>query len=239
MSVRASVTLVLFDLDDTLFDHSYARRCGLRALQDEFPELERIDLDEFVEEHQRQLMASYGRVLEKTVSLERDRLDRFQRLLSIYGMAADEGQASTVEKVFRAAYNDNRRAVPGIKSLLSYLKPKAETGVVTNGLEVTQLEKLSVCRLECLVDFLLTSEEAGIQKPDSGIFVLALERASARAEDAVFVGDSWESDVLGAHGAGLRTVWLNRTGAECPDPDITTEIDAFDPLDRAVKALGL
>jgi HAD superfamily hydrolase (TIGR01509 family) len=54
------------------------------------------------------------------------------------------------------------------------------------------------------------SQEAGIEKPDRGFFELALKRAGCAAEAAVIVGDTWSADILGARGAGIRAIWLDR-----------------------------
>ena len=59
------------------------------------------------------------------------------------------------------------------------------------------------CQLIGFIDFLLTSEEARMKKPDPRN-LLALERAQTRREAAVVVGDSWPLDVLGAQQAGIR-----------------------------------
>jgi len=93
------------------------------------------------------------------------------------------------------------------------------------------------CRLEGLVDFLLTSEEAGVQKPDPRLFHLALERGHACRTTAVVIGDSWALDVVGAHHAGIRSIWLNRRQEPCPDARLTTELAAFEPLENVLQAL--
>ena len=62
------------------------------------------------------------------------------------------------------------------------------------------------------------SQAVGASKPDPRVFDRALERAECGPSEAIHVGDSWESDYLGAKRAGLRAVWLNRNGANPPEP---------------------
>lgn len=57
------------------------------------------------------------------------------------------------------------------------------------------------------------SQEISAAKPDPRLFQLALSRAGCAPQEAMFVGDSWEADVVGAQRAGLRPVWVNRSGA--------------------------
>lgn len=59
------------------------------------------------------------------------------------------------------------------------------------------------------LDFVLDSTEVGIEKPDPRIFALALERAGLEPPHAVYVGDLYSVDVLGARAAGLDAVLLD------------------------------
>jgi len=138
---------------------------------------------------------------------------------------------------YRRAYEAHRRAVPGVVALLAHLHPRLCVGVVTNGLVAAQREKMVACQLAGCIDFLLTSEEAQVKKPDPRLCLLALENAQTQREDAVVLGDSWTFDVLGAHQAGIRSLWLNRRHEPCPDPRLATELSAFEPLDHTLKAL--
>ena len=62
------------------------------------------------------------------------------------------------------------------------------------------------------LDFTITSKEVGAEKPHPLIFERALERAGARPENAVHVGDQLTSDVAGAANAGIAPVLLDRDG---------------------------
>lgn len=229
--------LVLFDLDDTLFDHQHSRRCGLLALQHAYPPLACLPIEDLVAEHERQLTASYDQVLDGTVSLTGNRLERFRCMFVNCGVAMPVAEVERAMQRYRRAYEEHRRAVPGVVALLAHLQPRLRIGVVTNGLVAAQREKLMACQLAGFIDFLLTSEEAQVKKPDPRLFLLALGKARTRREAAVVVGDSWTLDVLGAHQAGIRSIWLNRGQEPCPDPRLTTELSAFEPLEHTLKAL--
>lgn len=62
------------------------------------------------------------------------------------------------------------------------------------------------------VDCLVTSEEAGVEKPASGIFNLCLEKLRLPAGEVCFVGDNLDRDVKGAIAAGLQAVWFHPEG---------------------------
>ncbi len=69
-----------------------------------------------------------------------------------------------------------------------------------------------------LFDSVTFTQEVGVQKPDPRVFRFALDRVHQQPTGAVFVGDSWEADYLGATRVGMTAVWLNRTGGSAPSP---------------------
>jgi len=64
--------------------------------------------------------------------------------------------------------------------------------------------------LEPYIDFVVTSEEAGANKPKPPIFLLALKKAKVYAQEAIYVGDQYGTDVLGAKRVGISPILLDR-----------------------------
>jgi FMN phosphatase YigB (HAD superfamily) len=62
----------------------------------------------------------------------------------------------------------------------------------------------------------VVSADLGVAKPDAAVFEHALEQLDIDRADAVMIGDSIAKDVDGALAAGLRAVWVNRTGQPVP-----------------------
>ena len=62
------------------------------------------------------------------------------------------------------------------------------------------------------LDFVISSEKVGAEKPGAPIFQAALERATVDADEAVHVGDQHRSDVLGAKAVGIHAVLIDRGG---------------------------
>lgn len=65
----------------------------------------------------------------------------------------------------------------------------------------------------------VTSEEVRAYKPRPELFSAALQSVGVDAAEALYVGDSWRGDVLGAAGLGLASVWVNRRGLPLPAPE--------------------
>jgi putative hydrolase of the HAD superfamily len=231
------VKLVLFDLDDTLFDHQHCYRTGLEVLIREDPYFSRKTLEQLEDHYDRNLEDLHARVLQGLMTLEEARNERFRRLLVWCGGpdCVDTGRA--IAERFRAVYIDARRPVPGALGLLTALKPRVKIGIVTNNVTEEQKEKLLHCALHDVVDFMVTSEEVEEPKPGGLIFRTALERGGAEASEAVMVGDSWASDVMGAAGAGIRAVWFNRNGRPIPEPGLAEELTSFEPVEEALRVL--
>jgi len=66
--------------------------------------------------------------------------------------------------------------------------------------------------LSARVSFAVVSAYAGAAKPDRDVFTYACSRARVRADEAIHVGDAYLSDVLGARGAGIEPILIDRAG---------------------------
>ena len=85
--------------------------------------------------------------------------------------------------------------------------------------------------LESCLDFVVTSKEVGANKPEPPIFLAALERAGVSAPEAVYVGDQYQTDVLGARGVGIRPVLIDRL-------DLETEVSDCPRIHSLVELPG-
>jgi FMN phosphatase YigB (HAD superfamily) len=83
--------------------------------------------------------------------------------------------------------------------------------------------------------FSLAAGEVNVFKPDPGVFEHALQRVHVSAGEAIYVGDNYYADVVGARAAGLQPVLYDPLGI-FPDPDCAT-IKSFDELNSIVKVI--
>jgi HAD superfamily hydrolase (TIGR01549 family) len=232
-------TTVLFDLDDTLFDHRHARRAALAALRQAHPPLARFPFAHMDRTYERILREVHlSRVLTGQLSLEESRRLRTARFLAELGLRIEPNVERRLSQIRQSAYQRNRRAVPGAPALLRFLRASGiRVGIVTNNLRAEQEEKLRLTGLAPSVDVLVCSEQVGFNKPDPRIFRAALAEADATARTTVMVGDSWESDIVGAARLGIRPVWLNRDHAARPRWPAVQELRSLRPLAHASAVL--
>jgi HAD superfamily hydrolase (TIGR01549 family) len=225
------IKTVFFDLDDTLFDHQYSRRCGFMALKAMHPALSSADLRDLETVHEQLIWANYDKVLDGDISIHDAMTERICTVCTRFGIALTPADIPETVRHYDAAYQKSRRAVPGSRELLVRLRKEAGTGIITNGFKDLQEEKIAICGISPLIDILVISEEIGIKKPDKRIFETALALAEADPAETVYVGDSWNIDILPAYSCGMKTVWLNRYGQPCPNPAIAREIISFKGLE--------
>lgn len=230
-------SVVLFDLDETLFDHRNSSREALAWLRRTFPQIDHIPLDTLETEAFRILNETHERVLAGELTQDEGRLARFRRLFEWCEASVDPEALVEAIPRYRAAYRASRRPMEGATALLSALADRVRIGIVTNNFIREQEGKLADCGLTECIDFMVTSEEAGCAKPDHAIFDLALERAGRSADQAVMVGDSWEVDIEGARRAGIRPVWFNRYGVESSGSADVVEIKSLLPTDAVAGVI--
>ena len=97
--------------------------------------------------------------------------------------------------------------------VLSTLKTLKQRGLILGLLTAASKDANLLCSrlgLAPYLDFVVTTEEVGANKPESPIFLAALERAGVDASEAVYVGDQYETDVFGARGVGIKPILIDR-----------------------------
>jgi HAD superfamily hydrolase (TIGR01549 family) len=229
---------VLFDLDDTLFDHTHGARAALRGVYGKYECFHGRPFEELEEAHTRCLEELHLRVLAGDLEIDAARMERFQRLFLAAGVVSSEEQLAEAASAYRAVYVASRRAVEGALDLLATLQPRVRIGIVSNNLLDEQQDKVRLCGFDRYVDALVVSEEAGASKPDPAIFAIALARLECDRTEAVMIGDSWAADVEGARRTGIRPIWFNRTGLASPEPASgVTELAALSPIEPVLAAI--
>jgi len=218
---------VLFDMDDTIFDHSLTCRAALGRLRATERRLRGPSLDVLWHEYGRLLEMVHPDVLAGRLTVQEARVERFRQLARLCGFEVSSQTAAELSRRYRMNYQQLRRMVPGVRRVLERWKGRAVVGIVTNNEVAEQEEKLDHFGLRPLVDFMVVSAGVGVAKPDPEIFRIALARAGTLPEETVMVGDSWTSDIAGARATGILPVWFNRFHLARPEPWPVTEIDSF------------
>jgi FMN phosphatase YigB (HAD superfamily) len=203
------VSLVIFDLDDTLID----RRALLHRWAVGWAEAHALDPAEV-----RWLTAADG---DGFVS----RPAFFSAIRERYGLR--ESVDRLIER-YRERIPGLVERVPVVLTALEELRADGwRLAIATNGPARLQLEKIQCAGLEASVDAIAVSEEVGAAKPDARMFEAAAARCGQRLQDGGWVvGDCLTRDVAGGQGVGLHTIWLalgRSWDAAATRPDVVVE----------------
>ena len=100
--------------------------------------------------------------------------------------------------------------LPDAEKVVKYLAAKYPLTIISNGFKEVQYYKFEHSGLAPYFTHTLISEEVGINKPQPGIFKIALERNRITADEAIMIGDSYTSDIAGAKAAGIDQIWIHQ-----------------------------
>lgn len=227
--------LVLFDLDGTVLDHDGAaaeavEQWLLGAGWADAGEVASLaeDWDEIAERH-------FPAYRARQTTFQGQRRARLRDFLPRLGIDASTWADDRLDSVFDgylAAYEAAWRPFPDAEPCLQTLHHVVSVAALSNGDQAQQEAKVSRTGLGRYLDVVLTSSQLGVAKPDPSIFTLACQHLGVSPEATVYVGDRLEVDAVAASTAGLRGVWLNRTGRQGP-PGVET-IDSLALLPRLI-----
>ena len=219
--------LVLFDLDDTLHDDTYAYQSAAEEVAREVAAEHGIDALALKAADVAEAEGFWHRLSadDLKVKLSRIRASMWQAALESVGVGDPEVAERSADR-YNAYRSKYYTLFPGALDLLRLLKEHGMSLVlVTNGLSETHREKIALLRVSEFFDAIFLADEVGIVKPNPLLFAHACRTLDGAPARAAMVGDRYDRDIKGALEAGLFTVWLNVRAEELPPgsapPDAT------------------
>jgi len=149
-----------------------------------------------------------ARRLNREVRIE----DFYSSVLSKLGIPPENHALEYIHELYLNSFKVE--AFPETEEVLEYLKGRYRLAVISNA--SSELPRYAIKRLglESYFEVIVLSRDIGIRKPSPEIFKFTLQKLRLSSSQAVHVGDSMEKDVLGAKRAGMKAVWINRSGEE-------------------------
>lgn len=216
------MTLFL-DLDDTLVNSEKAYEIGMKAIG-----IAPTD-PEFL-----QARSQTKKELPPLVPSARSRLLYFKKYLENRQQYSPKKHLELIKK-----YEDSlletyqfqwQKANRG--QLLKELRKKfGRLGIITNEMTRMQVLKLTVIDpdFQC-ISTLMTSEEAGVEKPDPKIFQMAIQMAGSAAAECIMVGDTFSTDIEPAIKLGMRAILTTEFKQDMSAPDNVRRITRLEEL---------
>ncbi len=225
---------IAFDVDDTLYDLSWAfhKACdellGPQVFSERLFQRFRARSDEAYQEH----LAGECDFLEM-------RVRRIWRALGDVRISVSPAEALKIQECYES-YQSHIELTGTVRGMLDEcVRARMPIAIVSNGNARHQWDKI-----ECLGlvqwfprDLIVVSGDVGATKPEQGIFDEALRRLAVPADEAWFVGDTWENDIMGPARAGWHTVWFNRRHYPQPPVDVSPEV-TVDTEEEMAQVVG-
>jgi putative hydrolase of the HAD superfamily len=196
---------VIFDTDNTLYAYDPAHDAAIKSVIEKAISIFGVGEVEFM--HAFEISrADVKRILGNTAS-SHSRLLYFQKTIEYLGMGTRILTTLDLEQTYWRTFLANTRLFPDVFNFLQQLKDKnIKTANITDLTAQIQFRKMVYFGLDEYFNYVVTSEESGHDKPNVRSFNIALEKLGVLAQDAWMVGDSFESDMVGAHQANIIKV---------------------------------
>ncbi|UTR14434.1 HAD family hydrolase [Salipaludibacillus sp. LMS25] len=214
--------LVAFDLDNTLFSHEHAfehaiKRC-FKIFQDkDDTNLHTVNEDVFFSLFKFNCDNYWDDYEQGNLTRSEYRRKRFCKTMTALKLLATNNQADAFHTCYDTIIDDYSVPFPGLQELLETIaNQEIKLAIITNGNVNTQynkIEKLGISHVfNC--ENIFISEEVGFAKPDKRFFKWVETELSVSSSKCVFVGDSWELDIVGAVDAGWEAIFFNSRGEQ-------------------------
>lgn len=187
----------LFDTDNTLYPYDPAHNAAMKAVKEKVLVSFSISSDEF-EQAFHEARSQVKNRLKNTAS-SHSRLLYLQRMLEIMGLGSQVLLALDFEQTYWRSFLSNAILFDGVKDLLDDIRLLGiPTAIVTDLTSQIQFRKVVYFGLDRYFDYIVTSEEAGFDKPHPAPFKLALEKMRPEGNCIWMIGDNPKNDIAGA-----------------------------------------
>jgi len=198
-----------FDLDRTLWDfHTNSEQTLFDLIEQYIPEL-MPRFSKFLEVYYSKNEELWRQYRDGELKKEILRTKRFNDSIEAMGIK----NCKFINEISDGYINNSpykTALFPHAIETLNYLKNKGYSMfLLTNGFLEVQVVKIRESKLEPYFEKMITSEEAGYQKPNKKIFEYALKTVNARKSESIMIGDDLENDIMGAKRFGIDTVFFN------------------------------
>ena len=197
---------VIFDIDGTLYDYQTADKLAMKNfcafVEKHLGVEEKIFRETYtaarniIHDRLADTAASHSRVLMIQTAMELLGKNPFAHVLELYD-------------VYWNFFLESMMPYDGAEDFLRGLKNSgAKISTCTDMTAHIQYRKLAQLGLDKYIDFMVTSEETGFEKPAPIMFNFALKKMNVRADEAAFFGDSLDRDIEGAAAVGIAPFWF-------------------------------
>jgi len=204
---------IIFDTDNTLYPYAPAHAEATRSVELKIEKMLGIKKEVFraaFKDSRQEIKERLG-----DVASSHSRLLYMQSTLESLGLGTRILLSLDLEQTYWRTFLNNCRLFPGVLSFIHLLKSKGiVTANITDLTAQIQFRKLVYFGLEELFDYVVTSEEAGKDKPNKHAFKLALKKLQVDPKNVWMIGDDPKSDMAGADKMGIIKIQKRHSGVK-------------------------
>lgn len=209
MSEQMKIKTVIFDIDNTLYSYDENHIYGMKAMEDYCKSAFGITRDEMDWYYKESGQLVIKRIGSETAAIH-SRLLRTQCMLELMGQPLFPHARNMYHAYWDTLIRQSQPTKGSVDFIKELKKRDIRIGIGTDMTAYIQYKKLEALGVAPYVDFIVTSEEAGVEKPHPHFFALCVEKANAGAGECAFIGDNLKKDVEGACDNGLKGIWYTK-----------------------------
>ena len=198
-------TSLFLDLDNTLLDFSMAEKVAIRKVLIKH----NLPSNDFAVSTYSEINRTYWERFERGEIEKSDIFEgRFKTFLEHFNVSGD---TKAISEDYFFELSQGYYVEDGAFDILNYLKSKGyKLYATTNGISLTQYNRIKGSGLDVYFDGVFVSEDANHQKPEKEYFQYVIENIPEKnKENILIIGDSQSSDILGGINSGIDTCWFN------------------------------
>ena len=212
---------LLLDIDNTIYDYNASHQYALDEVVTFCMQEFQLNRAEVVEAFKIARKKVHVELSETAAS--HNRLLYFQKMLEILNVNP-LAHSFDIYNIYWDNFLEKMTPFEGIYRILE--KYKYRICLVTDLTAHIQYKKIKKLELDQYCNSMVTSEEAGKEKPHPYMFMSALNKLGVQSDEVCMIGDSLKKDVLGAASLGIKAIWLNlKNEEEEYDSSLVTEVN--------------
>ena len=197
---------IIFDTDNTLYSYAPANQLALKSVYTKAEILLDIKKDLFEEKFKEARLEIKKRISNQASS--HSRLLYIQRTIELLGFKTQLLLTLDLEQTYWRTFLQSCKLFPDVRELLDKLKNlNIQTAIITDLNSQIQFRKIIFFGIEKYFDYVVTSEEAGFDKPNKAPFELALKKLDLLPNECWMIGDNLNADIMGGKKCGLTTLY--------------------------------
>lgn len=201
--IDKSIKGLCIDLDDTIYNYNDSHKIAIKKVY------ESLDWVYSFEEFYKEYREARDEVTQSLAPLAtcRSRYLAFLKMCELRNIPDAYLLADILDEKY---WSSLCLIIKPYEEILVFLKEVKKRGIkvaiVTDMTTKIQIQKIKSLNISNFIDFLITSEDVGMEKPHPEIFKIALAKLNLPSDQCIMIGDSFEKDIRGAESIGMKAI---------------------------------